>query len=213
MSLDFIRLHGARMLKPLTDRQHSVLNFIQQYHLEHGMPPTRSEIASALGFRSKTAAVDHLKALEKKGYIHLHGDTSRGIQLLHAQDELPIIGHVAAGSPIEAIENIDKTLPVPPGLFSKQPTYLLRVRGDSMIDAGILDGDLIAVQKTSTAKSGQIVVARINDEVTIKRLEIRRNRPILIPENKKYNPILVAPSELQIEGILVGLIRDQAQTY
>lgn len=196
------------MLKPLTERQHSVLNFIQHYCLEHGIPPTRSEIAEALGFRSKTAAVDHLKALERKGYIHLHGETSRGIQVLHGQDELPIIGHVAAGSPIEAIENIDKTLPVPPGLFNKQPNYLLRVRGDSMIDVGILDGDLIAVQKTQEAKSGQIVVARINDEVTVKRLEIRRNRPILIPENKKYNPILVAPGELVIEGVFVGLIRD-----
>ena len=163
-----------------------------------------------MGFRSKTAAADHLKALERKGYIHLHSETSRGIQILQNTDELPIIGHVAAGSPIEAIENIDATVPVPAGLFSTRPTYLLRVRGDSMKDAGILDGDLVAVQKTDSAKSGQIVVARVNDEVTIKRLEIKRNRPILVPENKNYNPILVVPGELVIEGIFVGLIRDKA---
>jgi len=196
------------MLKTLTERQHRVLDFIKHYSAENGISPTRSEIALALGFRSKTAAVDHLKALEKKGYIHLHSETSRGIQLLQTGDEVPVIGHVAAGSPIEAIANIDKTIPLPQGVFSKHPTYFLRVRGDSMIDAGIFDGDLVAVQKTNTAKSGQIVIARINDEVTIKRLEIKRNRPILIPENKKYNPILVAPHELIIEGIFVGLIRD-----
>lgn len=196
------------MLKPLTNRQNDVLDFIKDFNFENGISPTRSEIAIGMGFRSKTAAVDHLKALERKGYIHLHSETSRGIQLLQGTDELPIIGSVAAGSPIEAIENIDKTVPVPPGLFSTRPTYLLRVRGDSMIDAGILDGDLIAVQKTSEAKSGQIVVARVNDEVTVKRLQIKRNRPILMPENKAYNPILVVPSELIIEGIFVGLIRD-----
>ncbi|MBL4606976.1 MAG: transcriptional repressor LexA [Pseudomonadales bacterium] len=196
------------MLKPLTDRQNDVLEFIKGFSFENGISPTRSEIAIGMGFRSKTAAVDHLKALERKGYIYLHSETSRGIQILQNTDELPIIGHVAAGSPIEAIENIDKTIPVPPGLFNTRPTYLLRVRGDSMIDAGILDGDLIAVQKTSKAKSGQIVVARVNDEVTVKRLEIKRNRPILLPENKDYNPILVVPGELIIEGIFVGLIRD-----
>lgn len=198
------------MLKPLTDRQNDVLEFIKDFSFENGISPTRSEIAIGMGFRSKTAAVDHLKALERKGYIHLHSETSRGIQILQNTDELPIIGHVAAGSPIEAIENIDTTVPVPAGLFSTRPTYLLRVRGDSMIDAGILDGDLIAVQKTDSAKSGQIVVARVNDEVTVKRLEIKRNRPILVPENKNYNPILVVPGELVIEGIFVGLIRDTA---
>lgn len=196
------------MLETLTDRQNDILDFIKRYTQTNGISPTRSEIATAFGFRSKTAASDHLKALQRKGYIHLHSVSSRGIQLLHDENELPIIGEVAAGSPIEAIENIDTTINIPPGLFKKRPTYLLRVRGDSMIDAGILDGDLIAVQKTDKAKSGQIVVARINDEVTVKRLQIKKNRPILMPENQNYNPILVVPGELVIEGVFVGLIRD-----
>lgn len=203
----------------LTTRQRQVLNFIRRSLQKNGIAPTRAEIADAMGFQSKNAAVDHLKALERKGFIRLHSDLSRGIQLLEGNDgptdevdlpvqTLPIIGMVAAGSPIEAIENIEQQVTVPDGLFRQQPTYLLRVRGDSMKDAGILDGDLIAVRKTSTAQSGQIVVARIQDEVTVKTLLIKRNRPVLMPANDAYRPIIMAPEDLTIEGVFVGLIRD-----
>ncbi len=192
----------------LTERQSQVFEFIKNHIREEGISPTRSEIALALGFRSKTAAVDHLKALQRKGYIHLHNERSRGIKVLVEDDELPIIGNVAAGVPIEAIENVEKRVPIPQGLFQSKPTYLLRVKGDSMVDAGILDGDLIAVQKSSSAREGQIVVARIDDEVTVKRLAIKKSGPVLMPENPAYKPIMVAPDELVIEGVFVGLIRD-----
>jgi len=202
------------MVDTLTARQSQVLDFIKQHISEEGIAPTRSEIALAMGFRSKTAAVDHLKALQKKGYVHLHSERSRGIKILVEDEEdegLPIIGSVAAGVPIEAIENIEKRVPVPRDLFRNKPTYLLRVKGDSMVDAGILDGDLIAVQKTAKAREGQIVVARIDDEVTVKRLAIKKNAPVLMPENSAYKPILLAPEELVIEGVFVGLIRDVAR--
>jgi len=201
------------MADTLTARQSQVLDFIKQHINEEGIAPTRSEIALAMGFRSKTAAVDHLKALQKKGYVHLHSERSRGIKVLVEENEdegLPIIGSVAAGVPIEAIENIEKRVPVPKNLFRDKPTYLLRVKGDSMTDAGILDGDLIAVQKTAKAREGQIVVARIDDEVTVKRLAIKKSGPVLMPENSAYKPIMLAPEELVIEGVFVGLIRDAA---
>lgn len=201
------------MADTLTARQSQVLDFIKQHINEEGIAPTRSEIALAMGFRSKTAAVDHLKALQKKGYVHLHSERSRGIKVLVEENEdegLPIIGSVAAGVPIEAIENIEKRVPVPKNLFRDKPTYLLRVKGDSMTDAGILDGDLIAVQKTAKAREGQIVVARIDDEVTVKRLTIKKSGPVLMPENSAYKPIMLAPEELVIEGVFVGLIRDAA---
>lgn len=203
----------------LTTRQRQVLNFIRRSIQKNGIAPTRAEIADAMGFQSKNAAVDHLKALERKGFLRLHSDLSRGIQLLDGEEAevgeidlavqtIPVIGSVAAGSPIEAIENVEQQVTVPDGLFRQVPTYLLRVRGDSMKDAGILDGDLIAVRKTSTAQSGQIVVARIQDEVTVKTLLIKRNRPVLMPANDAYRPIIMAPEDLTIEGIFVGLIRD-----
>lgn len=202
----------------LTTRQRQVLNFIRRSLQKNGIAPTRAEIADAMGFQSRNAAVDHLKALERKGYIRLHSDLSRGIQLLDGseaagEEDLPVttlavIGSVAAGSPIEAIENVEQRVTVPDGLFRNQPTYLLRVRGDSMKDAGILDGDLIAVRKTDQAQSGQIVVARIHDEVTVKTLLIKRNRPVLMPANDAYRPIIMAPEDLTIEGVFVGLIRD-----
>lgn len=203
----------------LTTRQRQVLNFIRRSLQKNGIAPTRAEIAEAMGFHSKNAAVDHLKALERKGFIRLHSDLSRGIQLLDGSEAadneidlpvttLPVIGSVAAGSPIEAIENVEQQVTVPDGLFRQQPTYLLRVRGDSMKDAGILDGDLIAVRKTDQAQSGQIVVARIHDEVTVKTLLIKRNRPVLMPANDAYRPIIMAPEDLTIEGVFVGLIRD-----
>ncbi|PCI46142.1 MAG: LexA repressor [Moraxellaceae bacterium] len=194
-------------MQALTERQRDVLDFIKDFCSENGIPPTRQEIAEAQGFRSKTAAADHLKALQKKGYIHLFSDTSRGIQVLDS-DEIPIIGSVAAGCPIEAVENVEQLIPIPPGLFQARPTYLLRVKGESMIDAGILDGDLIAVQKRSTAQSGQIVIARINDEVTVKTLKLNKKGPALMPANPAFEPIYLAPEELIIEGVFVGLIRN-----
>jgi repressor LexA len=203
----------AAMSSTLTARQEQVLDCIRESQMETGMAPTRAEIAERMGFQSKNAASDHLRALERKGYIKLHGDRSRGIQLLDnalwsGDDELPIVGKVAAGTPIEAVENMERTVPVPQGLFRQRPTYLLRVQGDSMIEAGIFDGDLIAVRKSQTARSGEIVVARIDDEVTVKTLKLNRASATLLPANDAYEPIRVPADELIIEGIFVGLIRD-----
>lgn len=201
------------MSSTLTARQQQVLDCIRESQLETGMAPTRAEIAERMGFQSKNAASDHLRALERKGYIKLHSDRSRGIQLLDhgfwgGADDLPIIGRVAAGAPIEAVENVERTVPVPQGLFRQRPTYLLRVQGDSMIDAGIFDGDLIAVRKSETARNGEIVVARIDDEVTVKTLKLQGSGATLLPANEAYEPIRVPAEELIIEGIFVGLIRD-----
>ncbi|MFP1682741.1 transcriptional repressor LexA [Alloalcanivorax sp. C16-1] len=200
------------MSSTLTARQQQVLDCIRDSRLETGMAPTRAEIAERMGFQSKNAASDHLRALERKGYIRLHSDRSRGIQLLEAalehEDELPVVGRVAAGTPIEAIENVERTVPVPQGLFRQRPTYLLKVQGDSMIDAGIFDGDLIAVRKSQTALSGEIVVARIDDEVTVKTLKLNKSNATLLPANEAYEPIRVPADELMIEGVFVGLIRD-----
>ncbi len=203
----------------LTLRQAEILAFIRENLQQHGMPPTRAEIALRFGFRSRTAAVDHLHALAQKGYIHLHPDRSRGIQLLPVADEpapllaeddiewVPLIGQVAAGLPIEAIEQHDEKIPLPKGLFATSPTFLLRVRGDSMKDAGILDGDLIAVYKTSIARKGQIVVARIDEEVTVKYLDYENGMAKLLPANAAYQPMLITGEKLMIEGVYVGLIR------
>jgi repressor LexA len=200
------------MSEALTDRQRAVLDCIRQHLQDTGMAPTRAEIADLMGFQSKNAASDHLRALERKGFIRIHNDRSRGIQLLDAanwsEDEMPLVGRVAAGLPIEAVENVERTVPVPQGLFNQRPTYLLRVQGDSMRDAGILDGDLIAVRKTNMARSGQIVVARIDEDVTVKTLQIDKSSITLMPANDAYEPIRVAPDQLMIEGIVVGLIRD-----
>ena len=200
------------MSEILTDRQREVLECIRQHLQDTGMAPTRAEIADLMGFQSKNAASDHLRALERKGFIRIHNDRSRGIQLLDAanwsDDEMPLVGRVAAGLPIEAVENVERTVPVTQGLFSQRPTYLLRVQGDSMRDAGILDGDLIAVRKTNMARSGQIVVARIDEDVTVKTLKIEKSAIFLMPANDAYEPIPVAPDQLMIEGIVVGLIRD-----
>ncbi len=200
------------MSDALTDRQREVLQCIRQHLQDTGMAPTRAEIADLMGFQSKNAASDHLRALERKGFIRIHNDRSRGIQLLEAaqwnDDEMPLVGKVAAGLPIEAIENVERTVPVPQGLFHQRPTYLLRVQGDSMRDAGILDGDLIAVRKTNMARSGQIVVARIDEDVTVKTLQINKSSITLMPANDAFEPIRVSPDQLMIEGIVVGLIRD-----
>ncbi len=203
---------------PLTARQSEILEFIQQALIEHGAPPTREEIARAFGFRSLNAAEQHLQALARKGLIELVAGTSRGIRVkdaVHALREaarefgLPLVGKVAAGSPILAQENVLKHPAVDPRLFKPRADYLLEVRGMSMRDAGILDGDWLAVHKQTQAQSGQIVVARLGDDVTVKRLKLRGARAELIAENPDYKPIIVdlKREPLTIEGIAVGVIR------
>jgi repressor LexA len=199
------------MTMPLTARQSEVLDSIRDFQRETGLSPTRADLAQRMGFQSKNAASDHLRVLARKGYIELYNDRSRGIRLLESgtdEDELPVVGRVAAGSPVEAVENIEARVPVPTNLFRQRPTYLLRVQGDSMIDAGIFDGDLIAVRKTGEARSGQIVVARMDDEVTVKTLKLSKNSATLLPANESYQPIEVGADDLIVEGVFVGLIRD-----
>lgn len=214
------------MTAKLTARQQQVLDIIRSEIERTGFPPTRAEIAQVLGFKSANAAEDHLKALARKGAIELTAGASRGIRLLgtDARDNtapnssalanltdallLPIIGRVAAGSPILATEHIEREIGVAPTLFTQTPDYLLRVRGLSMKDAGIFDGDLLAVKKASEARNGQIVVVRIGDDVTVKRLSRSSNQVILLPENPDFEPIIVTdPESLSLEGIAVGLIR------
>ena len=197
-------------MEKLTVRQVEVLDLIRPHISDTGYPPTRADIASELGFKSPNAAEEHLKALARKGAIEMIPGTSRGIRLPDMEG-LPIVGQVAAGNPILAEENIEDTCDVPPSLFSPRADFLLRVRGDSMIDAGILNGDLLAVHKTPEASDGQIVVARIDDEVTVKRLRrTKSKRNIrLIPENDDYEPIEIdlAAQNCTIEGVSVGVIR------
>ncbi len=198
----------------LTARQAQILELIRQYISETGYPPTRAEIAKELGFKSANAAEEHLKALARKGAIEMIPGTSRGIRIAELADQgLPIVGRVAAGDPILAEENIEDRIDLPAGFFQPQADYLLRVRGDSMIDAGILDGDLLAVHKTQQATNGQIVVARIDQEVTVKRFQRtkKRNQILLLPENDAYSPIEVdlANQAFAIEGLSVGVIRQQ----
>ena len=201
----------------LTTRQQQVFDLIRDEIQRTGFPPTRAEIATIFGFKSVNAAEDHLKALAKKGAIELVSGTSRGIRLLKdsapnmANSSLPIIGRVAAGSPILATEHIEREIDIEPSLFTQKADYLLRVRGLSMRDAGILEGDLLAIKKTTEARSGQIVVARLGDEVTVKRLKRDKNQILLLPENPDFNPIIIGPQDdFILEGIAVGLIRDQA---
>ncbi|MEM7098276.1 MAG: transcriptional repressor LexA [Pseudomonadota bacterium] len=198
----------------LTSRQAQVLDLIKRHINETGYPPTRADIALELGFKSPNAAEEHLKALARKGAIEIIPGTSRGIRLPElAEPGLPLVGRVAAGNPILAEENIEDRVDLPAGFFQPRADYLLRVRGDSMVDAGILDGDLLAVHKTQQATNGQIVVARIEDEVTVKRFQRtrRRNQILLLPENKDYQPIEVdlASQAFAIEGLSVGVIRQQ----
>lgn len=199
------------MLK-LTARQNAVLSFIQEFIETEGMPPTRAEIAKALGFRSVNAAEDHLKALVRKGAISMMAGTSRGIRLqVASRGELPVVGQVAAGSPILAEEHILGRYRLDPRLFNPPAHYLLKVRGLSMRDAGILDGDLLAVHRTPDASNGQIVVARVGDEVTVKRFRQRGQIVRLLPENPDFEPIVVdlRKQELAIEGLGVGVIRNE----
>jgi len=194
----------------LTDRQRQVLNLIREHLATTGMPPTRSEIAQALGFRSSNAAEDHLKALARKGAISLTPGASRGIRILADEDPgLPVVGQVAAGAPILAQEHIESHCRVEPSLFSPRADYLLQVKGMSMRDAGILDGDLLVVHQTPKAGNGQVVVARLDEEVTVKRFRQKGNVVQLLPENPGFSPIVVdlRHQPLVIEGIGVGVIR------
>jgi repressor LexA len=223
----------------LTPRQQQILDLVQSTIERTGSPPTRAEIASELGFKSANAAEEHLQALARKGVIELLGGISRGIRLKSdtlrslnearlsqhgkqyvlplpslAQLSLPLVGRVAAGSPILAQEHIDQTYLMEASMFPRRPDYLLKVRGMSMRDAGILDGDLLAVQKAKEARNGQIVVARLGDEVTVKRLRRTRTTIELIPENPDFQTIVVPTDgssgavDFELEGIAVGLIRN-----
>lgn len=196
------------MADNLTPRQREILDFIRNTLEVLGAPPTRAEIAGAFGFASHNAAEEHLKALAKKGAIVLDPGSARGIRLVE-QLGLPLIGSVAAGSPLLAVENERGRLQIDPRLFTPRADYLLQVRGNSMTGAGILDGDLLAVHRTTEARSGQIVVARIEDEVTVKRLRRKGARIELVAENPDYSPIVVN-GVLAIEGLAVGLIRNGA---
>ena len=220
----------------LTDRQQQILDLIRQAIVNTGFPPTRAELATVLGFKSANAAEDHLRALARKGVIELTAGASRGIRLTELANEsiesdvdtelladrprlktlpgagfllLPLIGRVAAGHPILATENIEKEINVDLDMFAERPDYLLKVKGLSMRDAGILDGDLLAIKKTSVARNGQIVVARIDEEVTVKRLSKSGGRIELLPENPDFEPIQIQPGQdFSLEGIAVGLIRN-----
>jgi repressor LexA len=225
----------------LTPRQQEIFELIQRSIARTGAPPTRAEIASELGFRSANAAEEHLQALARKGVIELVGGTSRGIRLkagtLRTVNEtrrrsegessnvlpfnlplpgleqlvLPLVGRVAAGHPILAQEHVEQSYAVEPSLFARRPDYLLRVRGMSMKDIGILDGDLLAVARTREARNGQIVVARLGDEVTVKRFQRTPQGIQLLPENPEFAPILVPAdaTDFELEGLAVGLIRNQ----
>lgn len=211
-------------MKGLTARQQQILDLIREQIASFGRPPTRAEIARELGFKSANAAEDHLQALAKKNVIALDASTSRGIRLLGEYAEgleevgskildtimqLPIIGRVAAGNPILAQEHVEKHIPVDPDLFGEKPDYLLKVKGMSMKNIGILDGDLLAVKRSSTARAGQVVVARVNDEVTVKRYFQKGATVELQAENEEFSPIAVdlRKDQFAIEGLAVGLIR------
>ena len=196
----------------LTKRQAEVLDLVKRHIDETGYPPTRAEIATHLGFKSANAAEEHLKALARKGAIEMVPGASRGIRLPDSEMEeagIPIVGQVAAGFPILAQENIESYCPVPATFFTPAADYFLRVKGLSMKNIGILDGDLLAVHRTSQAMNGQIVVARLQDEVTVKRFQKNKHEVLLLPENEDFEPIMVdlREQELHIEGLGVGVIR------
>lgn len=204
------------MNEPLTERQTEILRLIKELTEVSGFPPTRAEIAERMGFRSVNAAEQHLRALERKGALEISSGASRGIKVrerggpkLGRLLELPVVGRVAAGSPILAEEHVTARYQVDPHLFTPRADYLLRVRGMSMRDAGILEGDLLAVHRTEDAQSGQVVVARLGDEVTVKRLRRRGHAVQLLPENPDFEPIELdlRRDAMAIEGIAVGVIR------
>jgi len=196
----------------LTARQSQIFDEIKDCIKNTGFPPTRAEIAKAFGFRSPNAAEDHLRALERKGYITILSGSSRGIQIVQTEEDqgIPIVGRVAAGYPILAQEYIEDRLKVDPDLFSPSADYFLRVKGMSMCDVGILEDDLLAVHITKDVRKGQIVVARLTDEVTVKRYEKKRNVVFLHPENPDFETIVVNLKEepLDIEGVAVGVLRN-----
>lgn len=193
----------------LTPRQAQILKLIEQYTAKSGFPPTRNDICQAMGFRSPNAAEEHLKALARKGVIEMIPGASRGIKLKQ-ESGVPVIGRVAAGAPILAAEHIESRYQIDPALFTPSADYLLKVRGLSMRDAGILDGDLLAVHRTTEFRSGQIVVARLHDEVTVKRIRKHRDKVELIPENPAFATRVVdlKRDALEIEGVAVGIIRN-----
>jgi repressor LexA len=212
----------ARLARPaspaetprLTARQRQILDWIRAHIDAHGMPPTRAEIAAGLGFSTASSAEDHLQALARKGAIELIPGASRGLRLRDIPGEpqqgtLPLVGRVAAGQPILAAEHVEAHYRIDPDLFAPRADYLLRVRGASMRDAGILDGDLLAVHRTTEVRNGQIAVVRLNDEVTVKRWRRRGRDVLLVAENPEFAPIVVDPrvTPIAIEGIGVGLIR------
>lgn len=198
----------------LTNRQTEILNLIRDAINEHGSPPTRAEICQQLGFKSPNAAEEHLRALARKGAIEMVPGTSRGIRLVEQLEMgLPLVGRVAAGSPILAEENIENRYKLDASMFHPKADYLLRVQGESMRDIGILDNDLLAVHRTPDASNGQIVVARVDDEVTVKRLQKdvpEKNKILLVPENPVFDPIEVdlQTSSFAIEGLAVGVLRN-----
>lgn len=201
----------------LTARQQEIFDFVKQHIETTGMPPTRVEIAREIGFKSPNAAEEHLKALARKGYIEMLSGTSRGIRILVEEeaandDGLPLIGKVAAGSPIMAIEHVENHYPINGAMFSPPADYLLKVQGNSMEKIGILDGDLLAVHKTTAVRNGQVIVARVDDEVTVKRLERKGDLIYLHPENDELKTIVVDPrtSFIEIEGLAVGVIRNNS---
>ncbi|CED72577.1 LexA repressor [Aliivibrio wodanis] len=201
-------------MKPLTARQQEVFELIKAKIDDTGMPPTRAEIARELGFRSANAAEEHLKALARKQVIEIIPGASRGIRILlqEAENEdlgVPLIGQVAAGEPILAQEHVESHYQVDPGMFKPQADFLLRVNGESMKDIGIMDGDLLAVHKTQDVRDGQVVVARVDDDVTVKRLERKGSMVFLHAENEEFAPIEVdlTSQSLSIEGLAVGVIR------
>jgi repressor LexA len=217
-------------VRDLTARQQEILALIKKHIADTGFPPTRAEIAAKLGFKSANAAEEHLKAIARKGMIELTSGTSRGIKLkflpntdqeeslLHSAVRvalsLPLIGRVAAGSPILAQEHIEASYAIDPTLFSEKPDYLLKVRGMSMRDAGILEGDLLAVRRTQDARNGQIIVARVGSDVTVKRFRRRAGVIELLPENPDFKPIVLdeRDQDFAIEGLAVGLVRN-AQNF
>ena len=211
------------MTDDLTPRQRDVLGFIQAHAEGEGVPPTLQQIADAFGFRQACAAHKHVRRLQQAGYLEVRPNEARGIRVvggaapagtrLKVRDDrlaLPVLGRVAAGAPIGADAGIERHVLLDRALFSSRPDYLLRVKGDSMRDDGIFDGDLVAVQRASDARNGQVVVARIDGEITIKRLERTRSKLRLLPRNPDYAPIEVAPgSDFAIEGIYCGLVRTE----
>jgi repressor LexA len=205
-------INSTPELRPLTNRQQQIYDLIKVKIQDTGMPPTRAEIATFFGFKSANAAEEHLKALAKKGYIEMLAGTSRGIRLVEEMLEaegLPLIGRVAAGEPILAQEHIEEHYKMDGNLFHPAADYLLRVNGESMKDIGILDGDLLAVHQTTEVQNGQVVVARVENDVTVKRFKREGNIVYLHAENEDFAPIKVdlTNQEFNIEGIAVGIIR------